>query len=145
MVPSEGSPGSESEVRKAFSRFLKKVFGWFMEKKRADEETKEIRPEDLIKVEVYPTDTPNQLRQKGAFILSSYFAQATIVRENSIWLDIVQHLAFERSGRTDVTREDLVWVIEALKDTDNTGRELYLKANRFLLLDDSRYNRPPRD
>lgn len=85
---------------------------------------------------------PPELREKAAFLLSSYYAEAKIYRDHYVWLDIAQHLAFERNGKNNVSREDLVGLIEALKDPANEGGELYLKSNKFLLKDDHRYNKP---
>ena len=94
-----------------------------------------ITPQSLLQIEIHPNDTQNELREKAAFLLSSYYAEAKIYRDHYVWVDIAQHLAFERNGQNNVSREDLVGLIEALKDPANEGGggELDLKSKKFLL------------
>lgn len=143
MVPSEGSHGSEGESSKnLLLKFFKKVKALFhLKKESIPPQAEPITPESLLQIEINPNDTPNELREKAAFLLSSYYAEAKIYRDHYVWLDIVQHLAFERNGQNNVSREDLVGLIEALKDPANEGGELYLKSKKFLLKDDHRYNK----
>lgn len=122
-----------------FSNFGKALF--HLKKESIPPQAEPITPESLLQIEINPNDTPNELREKAAFLLSSYYAEAKIYRDHYVWLDIVQHLAFERNGQNNVSREDLVGLIEALKDPANEGGELDLKSNQFLLKDDHRYNK----
>lgn len=51
-----------------------------------------------------------------------------------------------RNGKNDVTREDLVGLIQALQDlSKERNGEIVIKAIDFLLRDDFRYNNPPRE
>ena len=104
-----------------------------------------IPPESLIELEIHPNDTPNVLRKKAAFLLSSYFAQGTIYRDPETWFDIAQHLAYQRNGKNEVTREDLVELIQALKDPAKERNGELLLAMELLLREDYRYNKPPRE
>lgn len=76
MVSSEGSHGSEGESSKKKSfKLMKKIKALFHFKRESiPPEEEPITPESLIELEIHPNDTPNVLREKAAFLLSSYFA-----------------------------------------------------------------------
>lgn len=73
-------------------------------------------------------DCADVLRQKCAIILQSCYEDIT--RDEDIWIDTVQKLALKVSSSDIVSRNDLCYVLDSLK---NPASFLYLQALEIVM------------
>lgn len=129
VCPDQEGPSSAPNEGSAFT----KVKTFFISCLGGHPPTKDILPEQAPRnwveeadlPQAHPDDTVNDLREKIAIILESFFKNNP--REHETFLDIAQRLALEskQSCGDGVSRQDFVRLLGALQDPSNP---VYLKA-----------------
>uniref|UniRef100_A0A2P2MW32 Uncharacterized protein n=1 Tax=Rhizophora mucronata TaxID=61149 RepID=A0A2P2MW32_RHIMU len=129
VCPFQEGPSSAPNEGSAFT----KVKTFFISCLGGHPPTKDILPEQAPRnwveeadlPQAHPDDTVNDLREKIAIILESFFKNNP--REHETFLDIAQRLALEskQSCGDGVSRQDFVRLLGALQDPSNP---VYLKA-----------------